>query len=366
MVEGDLNMTLTRRNSNIRLDQKWLARLAIPALTGTLALAGCASGSSSSATTSTSQSGGAAAAQSSGGNSVSVVMLGGPSSDPFFSTIKVGANAAAAAYGSKLKLTYLSLANYDNLGPDMAKLEATAMSENPNVVVSTDWVPSAQDAGFKQMTGKGLPVVLYNAGGASEVTAVGAATGFIGTDDTNVGQIAAQDFLAAGAKDIVCVNTTPGSQNNEDRCKGLKAIAAANGAQATELELPPTSFGNPSAVSQAIKAELLKNPNVDGIFTIGAGDADSAALGIQEANDTQKVKLGNAGVSTNVLGRIKSGTQAFAVDIEPYLQGYLAVAAAYQYVAFGLAYTNPTPTGPVTITSKNVDAAMSAAKLGLR
>jgi simple sugar transport system substrate-binding protein len=344
-----------------------MARLAIPALTGALALAGCASGgSSSSATTSTSQSGGAAAAQSSDGNSVSIVMLGGPSSDPFFSTIKAGANAAAAAYGSKLKLTYLSLENYDNMGPDMAKLEATAMSENPGAVVSTDWVPSAQDAGFKQMTAKGLPVVLYNAGGASEVTAVGAATGFIGTDDTNVGQIAAQDFIAAGAKDIVCVNTTPGSQNNEDRCKGLKATASANGAQATELELPSTSFGNPSAVSQAIKAELLKNPNVDGIFTIGAADADSAAQGIQQANDTQKVKLGNAGVSTNVLGRIKSGSQAFAVDIEPYLQGYLAVAAAYQYVAYGLVYTNPTPTGPVTITAKNVDAAVSAAKLGLR
>ena len=366
MVEGDLNMNLTRHNSNIRPDQKWMAWLAIPALTGALALAGCASGSSSSATTSTSQSGGVAAAQSSDGNSVSIVMLGGPSSDPFFSTIKAGANAAAAAYGSKLKLTYLSLENYDNMGPDMAKLEATAMSENPNVVVSTDWVPSAQDAGFKQMRSRRAFPSSSNNGGASEVTAVGAATGFIGTDDTNVGQIAAQDFLAAGAKDIVCVNTTPGSQNNEDRCKGLKATAAANGAQATELELPPTSFGNPSAVSQAIKAELLKNPNVDGIFNIGAADADSAALGIQEANDTQKVKLGNAGVSTNVLERIKSGTQAFAVDIEPYLQGYLAVAAAYQYVAFGLQYTNPTPTGPVTITSKNVDAAMSAAKLGLR
>ena len=163
-----------------------------------------------------------------------------------------------------------------------------------------------------------------------------------------------------------CVNTTPGSQNNEDRCHGLIATATAAGAKATELELSPTSFGNPSAVSQAIKSELLKNPSVDGIFTISAPDADSAAAGIADAGDTSKVKLGNAGVGTNALLRIKAGTQAFLVDIEPYLQGYLAVSAAYQYAAYGLVYTDPTPTGPVTITKSNVDAALAASRLGLR
>jgi simple sugar transport system substrate-binding protein len=207
--------------------------------------------------------------------------------------------------------------------------------------------------------------VLYNAGGSTEAQKIGAVT-FVGTDDTVVGQIAGRTFVADGAKDIVCVNTTPGSQNNEDRCHGLIATATAAGAKATELELSPTSFGNPSAVTQAIKAELLKNPSVDGIFDIGAVDADSAAAGIAAAGETSKVKLGNAGVGTNALQRIKAGTQTFLIDIEPYLQGYLAVSAAYQYAAYGLVYTNPTPTGPVVITSSNVGAALAASQLGLR
>jgi simple sugar transport system substrate-binding protein len=192
--------------------------------------------------------------------------------------------------------------------------------------------------------------VLYNAGGSTEAQKIGAVN-FIGTDDTNVGQIAGRTFVADGAKDIVCVNTTPGSQNNEDRCHGLIATATAAGAKATELELSPTSFGNPSAVTQAIKADLLKNPSVDGIFDIGAVDADSAAAGIAAAGDTSKVKPGN---------------QTFLIDIEPYLQGYLAISSAYQYAAYGLVYTNPTPTGPVVITSQNVGAALSASELGLR
>ena len=330
-----------------------------------IALAGCQGGKPSSGTASSAAGGSATGNSAINTKTVSVVMIGGPSSDPFFSTIKAGANAAAASYGSKLKLTYLALENYDNMGPDMAKLEQTAASKNPSVIVSTDWTPSAQDPEFEQIIRNGTPVVLYNAGGSTEAQKIGAVD-FIGTDDTNVGQIAGRTFVADGAKDIVCVNTTPGSQNNEDRCHGLIATATAAGAKATELELSPTSFGNPSAVSQAIKSELLKNPSVDGIFTISAPDADSAAAGIADAGDTSKVKLGNAGVGTNALLRIKAGTQAFLVDIEPYLQGYLAVSAAYQYAAYGLVYTDPTPTGPVTITKSNVDAALAASRLGLR
>jgi len=199
--------------------------LVLPAVIVAVALAGCQGGRpSASGTTGTAAGSSSTKARSADTGTVSVVMLGGPSSDPFFSTIKAGAKAAAAAYGSKLKLTYLALQNYDNLGPDMAKLEQTAASEDPNVIVSTDWTPAAQDPVFEQLIGKGLPVVLYNAGGSTEAQKIGAVN-FIGTDDTNVGQIAGRTFVADGAKDIVCVNTTPGSQNNEDRCHGLIATA---------------------------------------------------------------------------------------------------------------------------------------------
>jgi simple sugar transport system substrate-binding protein len=346
--------------------------LAPVAVIAAVALAGCQGGKPSAgpAASAPAASGSAAGGSTSSSRApdtgtVSVVMLGGPSSDPFFSTIKAGANAAAAAYGSKLKLTYLALQNYDNLGPDMAKLLQTAGSLNPTIIVSTDWVPTAQDPVFEQLISKGTPVVLYNAGGSAEAQKIGAVT-FVGTADTQVGDIAGSTFVKDGAKDIVCVNTTPGSQNNEDRCHGLIATATAAGAKATELELSPTSFGNPSAVTQAIKAELLKNPSVDGIFDIGAVDADSAAAGIAAAGDTGKVTLANAGVGTNNLLRIKAGTQAFLIDIEPYLQGYLAVSAAYQYASIGLVYTDPTPTGPVVITKSNVGAAIAASELGLR
>ena len=43
-------------------------------------------------------------------------------------------------------------------------------------------------------------------------------------------------------------------------------------------------------MAEAIKATLLKDASIDAVITISAGDADSAAIGIQQASATEKVK----------------------------------------------------------------------------
>jgi len=338
--------------------------LAIPVVASVLLLTACASGKAVS--TGDSKAPAAAAGSSSSGKTVSVIMIGGASSDPFFSSIKRGADDAAKAYGSNIKLTYIGPQNYNNLGPDVAKLEETALSQNPSIVVSPDWVEGSQDAAFKQITAKGIPVVIYNSGGSAAAKAVGGLT-YIGTDEYLSGKTGGETFTKAGAKNILCVNTVPGAANTEARCKGITDGSAEAGAKSTELSLPASTFGNPSAVTQAIKASLLKDSSIDGVMTIGAADADSAAAAIQAANDTGKVKLGTFGLSTSTLTRIKGGSQLFALDLQPYLQGFLSVSAAYQYVAYGLlAPANPNLTGPLVIDSANVSVAIAGAKLGVR
>ena len=58
---------------------------------------------------------------------------------------------------------------------------------------------------------------------------------------------------------------------------------AKAGGKSTQLPLPASAFGNPTAVAQAVKAALQKDKTVDGIITISAGDATSAATGIAQA-----------------------------------------------------------------------------------
>jgi simple sugar transport system substrate-binding protein len=334
----------------------------------TTALAACSSGSTKN---DDSDGGGAtatAAANTGGsGGKVSIFVIGGKSDDPFWSTVKRGGEDAAkmveAAGGT---VTFLGPQNYDNLGPDAAKLALTALSQNPSAVVGPDWVPENQNEAWKEITGKGVPVFLYNAGGAEQAKAVGALK-YVGSDEYEAGKAGGERFGEAGAKNVLCVNTLPGAANTEARCKGVADGAAAKGAKSTQLAMPSSTFGNPSAITQGIKAALLKDKTVNAVITIGVQDADSAAAAIEQGGVADRVQLGTFDVSQTQLDRIKAGKQLFAIDQQPYLQGYYAVSMAFQYVSYGLfPPQNPMLTGPLLITADNVDSAIEGTRTGVR
>ena len=67
------------------------------------------------------------------------------------------------------------------------------------------------------------------------------------------------------------------------------------------------------------------------------------------------------------LERIKGGTQLFAIDQQPYLQGYLAVSLLNGFVKYGLDLpTKPVLTGPGIVDAANVDATLAGAAAGAR
>ncbi len=166
---------------------------------------------------------------------------------------------------------------------------------------------------------------------------------------------------------MLCVNTVPGSANQEARCKGVADGAKANGAKSTQLPLPSSNFGNPTAVANAIKAAISKDATIDGIVTIGVQDADSAASAIEQAGKAGKVQLGTFDLSESQLNRIKAGTQLFAIDQQPWLQGYLATSAAWQYAQYGmLPASRPLLTGPSLVTKDNVEIVITGVANGVR
>ena len=338
------------------------------ALAAALSLAACSGGGNTSAsgTATTTAASGQSAAGSSGGP-VNIYVVGGEASDPFWSVVKRGADdAAKVVQASGGSVHWLGPQNYNNLGPDAAKLLQTALSAGASAVVGPDWVPAAEDSAFKQITGAGIPLIVYNSGGLSEANTVGALN-YVGSDDSLAGKTAGQYMVQHSVKDVLCVNTLPGAANSEARCAGIKQGEATGGGSVTELPLPSSSFGNPTAVTQAIKAALLQNSNLDGVVTIGTTDADSAASALSQAGLSTKVQLATFDVDTTQLNRIKAGTQLLAIDQQPYLQGYLSVSMAFQYVKYGLKLPQqPVLTGPALITKDNVTQAIAGAAAGVR
>lgn len=336
-------------------------RLVLPALVASSALAVALSGCTAGGTTPD-----AAPDAAGGGKGVNIAIMGGAPDDPFWSTVKRGAESAAKAVeAAGGKVTFVSMPNYDNFNSDAAKLVANMQAMKPDAVIIPNWSPDSQNENISAIAKAGIPVIIYNAG-SETVKEVGAQI-YIGTDDRLAGVAGGEKLAEAGAKHVVCVNTLPGTTNSEARCAGVIEGAESGGATAEALNLPSSQFGDPTAVTQAIKGGLLNDSSIDALITIGTTDADSAAAAIDQAGSAGKVQLGTFDVSQASLDRISGGTQLFSIDQQPFAQGYYAVSNAFQLAAYGIYLPSSTLlTGPALITPENVDRAIAGTKLGVR
>jgi len=357
MNSGDQRRARVVRGVTTRR-RRWLL---LPALVACVA-AGLVAVAASSATAKSQRS----AFTSASGKQIRVVVLAGATSDSFFSTVKLGVTDALSG-GAKwgVKLTYLPLANYNNVGPDMARLEQTALGLHPSAVVTPIFVAPAQLKGIKALEKAHIPVFTYNSG-RDQMTAAGA-LGYVGTNDFDAGRLAATNFLKAGVKNVVCINTGPGYEPSEQRCGGLRSGMKAGGGSAPQLVLPASSFADPTAIAQAVKGYIDSHSTLQGIFALGPQDADAVWTAIQQSGKTGKIKLGNADFGVNSIQRIENGQELFLVDQQPYLQGYYSASMAWQYAKWGLLPATSTIfTGPLLVNKVNAAQALAGAKDGVR
>jgi len=296
-----------------------------------------------------------------------IAVVGGSNDDAFWNKIKKGLDdATPGIVANGGSVNYLRLQNYDNFAPDVVQLIRTAISQKVDGLVIPDWVPEAEDPAIKDALAAGIKVILMNAGGGDKAKELGAIN-YVGNEEYPAGLAGGAYFAKHGQKNVLCINTLPGTANIEARCKGILDSMEKAGVKSHQLPLPSSSFGNPTAVAEAIKAELLKDETIDGVITISAGDADSAAIGIDQAGKTGKVLLASFDMNEANLARIKEGKQLFCIDQQPYLQGYLATSLLASAIDFGTSLpTFPVLTGPGIVDSSNIDATLTGVKKGAR
>lgn len=296
-----------------------------------------------------------------------IAVIGGSNDDAFWNIIKKGIDdATPAVEANGGSVNYLRLVNYDNFAPDVVQLIRTAISMEVDGLVIPDWVPEAEDPAIKDAVAAGIKVILMNAGGADKAKELGAIN-YVGSDEYVAGKAGGTYFGAHGQKNVLCINTLPGTANIEARCQGVIDGITEAGGKGAQLPLPSTSFGDATAVAEAIKAELIKDETIDGVITISAGDADSAAIAVEQAGKTGATMLGSFDMNQAGLDRIKGNTQMFAIDQQPYLQSYLAVGLLASAIDFGTDLpTNPVLTGPGIVDAANIEATLAGVSKGAR
>lgn len=311
--------------------------------------------------------GAASLVMASGAFAANIAVVGGKNDDAFWNLIKKGVDdARLVVEANGGKVNYLRLQTYDNFAPDVVQLIQTAISQKVDGLVIPNWVPEGEDPAIREAINAGIKVILMNAGGHEKARELGAIN-YVGSDEYLAGVAGGEYFARQGKKNVICVNTVPGAANLEARCKGVLNGITKAGGTGKQLPLPATSFGDATAVAEAIKATLLQDGKIDGVLTISAGDADSAAIGVMQAGKTETALLGTFDLNQSGLDRIKGGTQGFAIDQQPYLQSLLAVTLLASAIDFGTDLpTAPLLTGPSIVDKSNIEATLTGVAKGAR
>jgi simple sugar transport system substrate-binding protein len=306
----------------------------------------------------------AAALLSTSALAADIAVIAGSANDAFFDRIKKGVDdARLVVEANGGKVNYMTVQNYDNFGPDLVGLINTAVSQGVQGIAIPVWVPESQVPALQEAAKKGIKIMMYNSGAQVKNDISG--INYFGSDEKVAG-VAGGEYLAKhGAKKIICHIQVPGAVNLETRCDGVTEGAKANGAEVVRLPTPANLDGDQTGTSEAIKAELIKDPTIDAVITLAAWASDAASVSIQQAG--RPVMLATFDLNPTVLERIKAGTQTMAIDQQPYAQSFLAATMLAANIDFGIALpTNPVLTGPGIVDSSNIDAALAGVAAGAR
>ena len=274
--------------------------------------------------------------------------------DTFWDIIRAGASAAAAKDNVTLKYS-----NNDD-PTQQATLIQDAINSKVNGIAVTDPAPAAICPTIKKAVQAGIPVVMFNAGVSNWQQCGGME--YFGQDETIAGVAAGKRLAAAGAKHVLCVLQAQGQVQLEARCAGVKQ---GLGSEGTMTKLYVNGTDN-SAMLSGMTSKLTQDKSIDAVITLGAPVALVAIQAIGQANSSAKLYTFDTNAAE--IAKIKSGAVQWAVDQQPYLQGYESIDSLWLYLtnANVLGGGQTVLTGPSFIDASNVAKVAQYAERGTR
>ncbi|MFC9758354.1 sugar ABC transporter substrate-binding protein [Streptomyces sp. NPDC056921] len=260
--------------------------------------------------------------------------------DTFWDIVQSGAKQAAA----KDNAEFLYSANKE--GKEQAQLVQAAIDQKVDGLIVTLAKPEAVKDVVAKAVKAGIPVVTINSGAqfSKEIGALG----HIGQDEKVAGEAVGDELDARGRKKALCVIHEQGNVSLEERCAGVRKTF---GGKVENLNVEGTSM--PAATS-SIEAKLQADKDIDAVVTLGAPFAAASVKAKDGSGSTAEIDTFD--LNAEVVKRLKADEVGFAVDQQPYLQGYLAVDGLWLNRTNGnvVGGGKPVLTGPAIVTAKDV------------
>lgn len=273
--------------------------------------------------------------------------------DTFWDLIRKGAQAAAAK--DNVELVYSA----DPNAATQANLIQNAIDQKVDGIAVTLAKPDAMKSAVAKAEQAGIPVVGFNAGlddwkdqGLLE---------YFGQDESVAGEALGNKLNDLGAKHDVCVIHEQGHVALEARCAGVKKTF-----KGTTENLYVNGTDMPS-VKSTITAKLKQGADIDYVVALGAPFALTAVQSVADAGS--KAEVATFDLNKDLVKAVQDGSVQFAVDQQPYLQGYLSVDSLWLHKTngnFSGGGVSPVLTGPAFVDKDNVASVAAFAAKGTR
>jgi simple sugar transport system substrate-binding protein len=245
-----------------------------------------------------------------------VLVSHAPDSDSWWNTIKNAIKQAGEDFG--VTVDYRNPPNGDL--SDMARIIEQASARNYDGIVASIADFDVLKKPMGQVVAKKIPLVTINSGTTAQSEQLNAIM-HVGQPEYDAGKAAGERAKAAGVKSFLCVNHYATNPASFERCKGF---AEALG---TDFRKSTIDTGDdPPTVEAKVSAYLRNNPTTGAVLTLGPSSAHPTLKVIDKLGLKGKIFMATFDLSPEISAGIKNGTVAFAIDQQPYLQGYIPVA----------------------------------------
>ena len=272
--------------------------------------------------------------------------------DTFWDLIRKGAQAASAK--DNIQLIYSN----DPQAPKQADLIQSAIDSKVDAIATTLPNPGALTPAVKKAVAAGIPVVEFNAG-VNDWQNTGALM-YFGQDESVAGEAAGARLAKDGAKHVLCVVQEQGQIQLEARCAGVEKGFSG---QTTKLYV---NGRNMPSVQSDIQAKLAQDKSIDRVITLGAPFGLAAVQSVKDAGSSAQIVTFDT--NAQLVAAVEDGSVKWAIDQQPYLQGYESIDNLWLYLTNGniLGGGQTVLTGPSFIDQSNIKAVAEYAKRGTR
>ncbi|MFF4341186.1 ABC transporter substrate-binding protein [Kitasatospora sp. NPDC001540] len=297
------------------------------------ATAGCGSGSGSSG--------------ADGTKDVTLKLVTGVKSDPFYITMACAAQDEAKKRG--VKLTVDGSAQWD-VAVQRPIIDSVGASRPDGLLVSPVDT-QALTPSLTQVQNAGTKVVLVD----TAVSDASVGVSRISSDNEAGGRTAAKALaeLMGDKGSAIVISVKPGVSTTDARIKGFTEEMKANH---PAIALLPVLYDNdlPATAASQVQATLAAHPDLGGVFAGNTNTAQGVATGLQAAGRQGSVKVAAFDAEPDEVTALKNGTLDILVAQDPVGIGTQGVDQALAAIA-GKPVTARIGTTMVAITKANLD-----------